>query len=90
MKIDVLNWRAVAVWRWKVDEESCGICCQPFDGCCPACVSPGDDCPPVWGECNHTFHIHCILKWLKEQSSRQQCPLCRRDWQYKGEGEQPE
>lgn len=41
MKIDVLNWRAVAVWRWKVDEESCGICCQPFDGCCPACVSPG-------------------------------------------------
>eukprot|EP01135_Chromosphaera_perkinsii_P004743 Nk52_evm15s295 gene=Nk52_evmTU15s295 len=58
-----------------------------FDGCCPNCRIPGDDCPLVWGECSHCFHMHCILKWVETsqqgQGHRQQCPMCRRDWQFK-------
>ncbi|GJQ15701.1 hypothetical protein GpartN1_g7492.t1 [Galdieria partita] len=66
-------------WTWNTKDETCGICQMPFDGCCPDCKIPGDDCPIVWGPCEHSFHLHCILKWL---NSRQHCPLCRREWHF--------
>ncbi|CAI2166288.1 14571_t:CDS:2 [Funneliformis geosporum] len=45
MKVKVKGWHGVAVWRWDVpNEEVCGICRVPFDGCCPTCKTPGDDC----------------------------------------------
>ena len=34
----------------------------------------------VWGRCKHCFHMHCILKWIQSQSSRQLCPMCRQEW----------
>ena len=40
------EWSTVATWKWNVkDEEACGICRMAFDGCCPDCKMPGDDCP---------------------------------------------
>ena len=38
----------------------------------------------VWGECSHSFHMHCIVKWINSQGTNgQRCPMCRRDWQFK-------
>ncbi|CAN0914545.1 Anaphase-promoting complex subunit 11 [Linum grandiflorum] len=37
----------------------------------------------VWGQCNHAFHLHCILKWVNSQTSQAHCPMCRREWQFK-------
>ena len=37
----------------------------------------------VWSKCEHAFHMHCIVKWLQAQNVRQQCPMCRRDWEYR-------
>jgi len=61
-----------------------------FDGTCPDCLLPGDDCPLIWGQCSHCFHLHCILKWINPgntsspmNAAKQQCPMCRRDWQFK-------
>lgn len=34
----------------------------------------------VWGECTHVFHMHCLLKWLNTDSSKNQCPMDRRIW----------
>ena len=54
MKVVVKRWHAVAQWRWDTgnpeqEEDSegdvCGICRVPFEGCCPSCKMPGDDCP---------------------------------------------
>jgi anaphase-promoting complex subunit 11 len=92
MKVDVVRWDAVGTWRWCVpeDEEDCSICHQPFDSSCSDCKSPGDDCPLVWGACGHSFHLHCILKWTQEPSAKGQCPLDRKDWRFKGEGEEEE
>jgi hypothetical protein len=40
------EWSVVAAWKWDVkDEENCGICRMAYDGCCPDCKVPGDDCP---------------------------------------------
>ena len=35
----------MAVWKWDVEEDTCGICRMPFDGPCTDCKLPGDDCP---------------------------------------------
>ncbi|BBG96962.1 anaphase-promoting complex/cyclosome 11 [Prunus dulcis] len=84
MKVNILQWHAVASWTWDAQDETCGICRMAFDGCCPACKLPGDDCPLIWGACNHAFHLHCILKWVNSQTSQAHCPMCRREWQFKG------
>ncbi|XP_004287933.1 PREDICTED: anaphase-promoting complex subunit 11-like isoform 1 [Fragaria vesca subsp. vesca] len=78
------RWHAVAAWTWDAQDETCGICRMAFDGCCPDCKLPGDDCPLIWGACNHAFHLHCILKWVNSQTSQAHCPMCRREWQFKG------
>ncbi|KAA1068822.1 hypothetical protein PGT21_002993 [Puccinia graminis f. sp. tritici] len=62
------------------DEDLCGICRVAFEGCCPDCKVPGDDCPLIWGECTHIFHMHCLLKWIAQESSKQSCPMDRRPW----------
>ncbi|XP_075520569.1 anaphase-promoting complex subunit 11 [Primulina tabacum] len=78
------TWHAVASWTWDAQDETCGICRMAFDGCCPDCKLPGDDCPLIWGACNHAFHLHCILKWVNSQTPQAHCPMCRREWQFKG------
>ncbi|KFM73788.1 Anaphase-promoting complex subunit 11, partial [Stegodyphus mimosarum] len=83
MKITIKNYTAVATWRWVANDDNCGICRMPFDGCCPDCKMPGDDCPLVWGRCSHCFHIHCIMKWLTSQQVHQLCPMCRQEWKFK-------
>ncbi len=39
--------------------------------------------PPVWGKCNHIFHLHCILKWIQQQGAEAHCPMCRQPWEFK-------
>ncbi|KAI8570480.1 hypothetical protein RHMOL_Rhmol01G0037300 [Rhododendron molle] len=77
-------WYAVASWTWDAQDETCGIGRMAFDGCCPDCKLPGDDCPLIWGACNHAFHLHCILEWVTSQTPQAHCPMCRREWQFKG------
>ena len=55
MKVKIKSWHAIAQWRWDTgntdhDEgdgegDVCGICRVPYEGCCPTCKVPGDDCP---------------------------------------------
>ncbi|KAI6018635.1 hypothetical protein PISMIDRAFT_67070, partial [Pisolithus microcarpus 441] len=59
------------------------ICQVPYEGCCPMCKMPGDDCPltnMVWGQCSHVYHMHCLLKWLGTPTSKQQSPMDHRPW----------
>lgn len=45
MKVIIKEWNAVASWRWDMPEDDvCGICRVQFDGTCPTCKYPGDDC----------------------------------------------
>lgn len=83
MKVKIKCWNGVATWLWVANDENCGICRMAFNGCCPDCKVPGDDCPLVWGQCSHCFHMHCILKWLNAQQVQQHCPMCRQEWRFK-------
>ena len=52
--------------------------------CTTLAHSVGDDCPPVWGQCGHSLHFQCVIKWLEsQQNTRQECPLCRAVWQFR-------
>ena len=39
------------------EDEVCGICRVQFDGTCPTCKFPGDDCTLLVGKCGHSFHM---------------------------------
>ncbi|KAM1075984.1 hypothetical protein ACFX2I_023454 [Malus domestica] len=39
-----IGWDVVASWTWDAQDEICGICRMVFDGCCPDCKLPGDNC----------------------------------------------
>ena len=45
LKVTVKGWHGVAAWKWIANDDTCGICRVAFDGCCPDCKLPGDDCP---------------------------------------------
>ncbi|EPQ61236.1 RING/U-box [Gloeophyllum trabeum ATCC 11539] len=89
MKVTIKNWNAIAQWRWDIgkefdetdDEDLCGICRVAYEGCCPRCKMPGDDCPVLWGECGHVYHMHCIMQWIEQQPpNKQNCPMDRKPW----------
>ncbi|KAK5992876.1 Anaphase-promoting complex subunit 11 [Cladobotryum mycophilum] len=78
MKVTIKEWNTVATWRWDIPEDDvCGICQVHFDGTCPTCKYPGDDCSLLSGKCGHSFHMHCIMEWIKQESAKGQCPMCR-------------
>jgi anaphase-promoting complex subunit 11 len=124
MKVLIKKWDAVATWRWDLPEDDvCGICQVHFDGTCPTCKYPGDDCRlcklhcpvlysiasllcqgtvranirpkcpgnvvttftwsvPAWSMLSGKLGVadnlkHCIMEWIKQDSSKGQCPMCR-------------
>ncbi|EED19105.1 anaphase promoting complex subunit Apc11, putative [Talaromyces stipitatus ATCC 10500] len=83
MKVTIKEWNAVATWRWDMPEdEVCGICRVQFDGTCPTCKFPGDDCSLLIGKCGHSFHMHCLITWIQQESSKGLCPMCRQTYLY--------
>ena len=45
---------------------NCSICLERLE---KANISSAN-----WLSCNHTFHEHCLIEWLKRSGS---CPICR-------------
>ena len=85
LKIRFPTFHSVASWSWGTPiDEVCGICQTPFEGCAPGVKYPGDECPVVWGKCNHAFHLQCVSTWLSGGKST--CPICRREWEFGEEG----
>lgn len=67
MKVTVKRWHAIAQWQWDIgrtdehgdaEEDVCGICRVPFEGCCPTCKVPGDDCPLSEWPVHHPYTHH--------------------------------
>jgi len=82
MKVKINKFHLVGNWNWNLDDnEHCTICMNNYECPCPNCKIPGDDCPPIEGNCGHFFHLHCIYKWL--ESGNDKCPLDREPWSEK-------
>ncbi|KAI9376453.1 anaphase-promoting complex subunit 11 RING-H2 finger-domain-containing protein [Aspergillus egyptiacus] len=76
MKVTLKEWNAVATWRWDMPEdEVCGICRVQFDGTCPTCKFPGDDCSLLLGKCGHSFHMTLPAMSLPKLASSPPNPI---------------
>lgn len=77
------KWSAIALWSVNSISDTCAICRESLQEPCPHCqregVKEGSGCQPKFGVCNHAFHTHCILRWLKEKNT---CPMCNEIWNY--------
>lgn len=76
MKVSIKGVKVSYRWRWRLKEEICGICQQPFEQMCSECTHP-IDCTPCVGVCGHSYHKHCIDMW---NTTNTQCPICRSPW----------
>ena len=64
---------------WENDNDTCSICRKLFLEPCVHCDVAGitDACAVQEGICGHTFHLHCIERWLQQNKM---CPLCSELW----------
>ncbi|XP_043570753.1 anaphase-promoting complex subunit 11 isoform X2 [Chiloscyllium plagiosum] len=68
MRVKVKRWNAIATWFWVANDENCGICRTAFNGCCPDCKVPGDDCPLVWDQKTRYPYLSLGFLQLQRQS----------------------
>lgn len=85
VKVTVKKIHAVAKWKWLGTSEDnvCAICNNSFESTCADCHTHGYSCPPAFGTCGHSFHLHCMEKWASKQNNTITCPYCRSEWVYK-------
>ena len=82
LKIVISKFSPVFLSNWKGEQESCAICKSDFAQPCNHCSAEEieEPCPTQTGKCGHSFHLHCIQRWLKEHKT---CPLCMNVWEIK-------
>ncbi|EPY23909.1 RING-box protein 1 [Strigomonas culicis] len=77
----VVSFTPVFESSWLREASLCSICRNEVEGPCVECQSSASqttsECPVSWGECGHSFHAHCIQRWLK---TRKVCPLDNQPW----------
>uniref|UniRef100_A0A5S6QT26 RING-type domain-containing protein n=1 Tax=Trichuris muris TaxID=70415 RepID=A0A5S6QT26_TRIMR len=82
-RFEITKIYGVGVWSYDVRNDWCAICHGTINDLCLTCQigELNDDgmtnCPPLQGACNHTFHHHCISRWLQTQHV---CPLDNMPW----------
>lgn len=63
----------------KGSNDVCYICHMSCFESCIKCQSDmkGTSCYPIIGECRHTYHQHCLYRWLDKNDK---CPMCNQVW----------
>ena len=83
-RVRVMRWQAVALWSWDMVNDTCAICRNKLYELCIECQADmysanAKECTRAWGSCNHTYHFHCVSRWLKTRST---CPMDNNEWEY--------
>jgi len=81
-RVRVKKWNAVAFWSYDIENDTCSICHNQLMVPCITCEAEphsAEECSVAWGQCSHSYHFHCITRWLKTRST---CPLDDEEWDF--------
>ena len=70
---ELAPWHAVASWTWTTEDNVCGICHMPTDGCAPGAAGPGDDSPVVWGRVRAASACQAVIRRSRQRRAPSQC-----------------
>lgn len=80
--VTIRKLRLVAQWSYDVQNDQCAICHNSIEIPCIKCEAEparlAEKCTIAWGTCQHCYHAHCILDWLRKRST---CPLDDQEWE---------
>jgi RING-box protein 1 len=87
-RYELLKWNAICMWAYGDEgrvETHCAICRSELHDMCLDCQAnnytlESSGCKVSWGFCNHSYHYHCIIKYLKLNPH---CPLCNKEFDFK-------
>ena len=80
--VKVKVWHAVADWGFDIENDNCAICKNSIQIPCISCEAEpreNETCTPATGVCNHSYHFHCVTKWVTNHTN---CPLCNMEWEF--------
>lgn len=80
--VELVSMQLYGTWGLKIEETVCLFCRGLLLEHCPNCVEDKDTggtkvCDQTTGKCGHTFHSHCVAKWLQD---KQHCIHCNNQW----------
>jgi len=81
-RVRVKKWNAVAFWSYDIENDTCAICHNQLMVPCITCEAEpaqAEECSVAWGTCSHSYHFHCITRWLRTRST---CPLDDEEWEF--------
>lgn len=81
-RVRVKKWNAVAFWSYDIENDTCAICHNQLMVPCITCEAEphhAEECSVAWGQCGHSYHFHCITRWLRTRST---CPLDDEEWDF--------
>jgi len=81
-RVRVKKWNAVAFWSYDIENDTCAICHNQLMVPCITCEAEpaqAEECSVAWGTCSHSYHFHCITRWLRTRST---CPLDDDEWEF--------
>jgi len=81
-RVRVKKWQAVAFWSYDIENDTCAICHNQLMVPCITCEAEpaqAEECSVAWGTCSHSYHFHCITRWLRTRST---CPLDDEEWEF--------
>ena len=81
VKAELVYAQFVTLYSYDQESDICSICKSPLTYPCTECFNnKRDKCNIALGKCNHSYHYHCISKWLTTESK---CPIDGTIFNYK-------
>jgi len=81
--MEIKEIKLVSSLKWSSINDECLICNNPIGCNCISCDQfiKNTTCLSVMNvnnECKHSFHIHCLSQYHKNNSLK--CPMCNNQW----------
>ena len=80
ISFSIYKFSPTYVKTWDGPQTDCQICRESLIQPCIICISQNkkEPCMHEEGRCGHSFHKHCIDRWIANSPV---CPICNKKWE---------